>query len=251
MGVLYVSRVINDNGEMVMEEILFSSVDNFEGNKDEKKKTKRRTLTTALVAIVICILISVSLVLFLPRVKAINIVEQSLRIEHGDATSLHYNIEMKGSPHYEIDWKSSDERVATIDRSGRLIARGEGTCTIWVEASGKSDSVVVTVFKPTLFEIYKKYCNPDWAKISEDGRRLVLSTSMGSGDKFELWIDVLGALADCIETLGVPDETRSGDTVLVKSRGWNESYVTHPLRVTWIDNDDDIFYLECTMEYVD
>lgn len=54
----------------------------------------------------------------------------------------------------QIDWTSDNEAVATVDATGKVTAKGEGSATINVKAdkSGKSASIKVTVSNPTQIE---------------------------------------------------------------------------------------------------
>jgi len=45
----------------------------------------------------------------------------------------------------ELTWKSSDDKIATIDENGMVTARKNGTCIITVDAGGSSASCEVTV----------------------------------------------------------------------------------------------------------
>ena len=44
-----------------------------------------------------------------------------------------------------VDWRSSDEAVATVDGNGLVTAVGPGTCEIVASAGGYEDRCIITV----------------------------------------------------------------------------------------------------------
>lgn len=91
----------------------------------------------------------------------------------------HIVFDPEGAEYTEITWKSSDDKVATVDDDGNVTAVGNGDATITVTVDGKSATIPVSVTVPlesitiednnvTVYknkEVYVKVtANPDGAK---------------------------------------------------------------------------------------
>ena len=76
-----------------------------------------------------------------------------LALVAGGAAQLSAEVKVTGDAAKTVSWKSSDEKVATVDKDGKVTAVAEGTATITATSmvdENKSASVEVTVTKPRL-----------------------------------------------------------------------------------------------------
>lgn len=74
-----------------------------------------------------------------------------LALVAGGAAQLSAEVKVTGDAAKTVSWKSSDEKVATVDKDGKVTAVAEGTATITATSmvdENKSASVEVTVTKP-------------------------------------------------------------------------------------------------------
>ena len=72
--------------------------------------------------------------------------ETSIEVEVGKSVNLIPTVEPKNATNKAVEWKSSDDKVATVDANGRLNAIAEGTATITVTAKADAKiSASVTV----------------------------------------------------------------------------------------------------------
>ena len=73
-----------------------------------------------------------------------------------------------------VNWTSSDEKVAVIDKNGKIVAKSEGTTYITAKTTnGKTDSVAIKVRKSDTFSVDLKN-NIDVMSIKIDGNKDVL-----------------------------------------------------------------------------
>ena len=96
--------------------------------------------------------------------------------------------------------------VATVSSSGRITAKGEGTCTITATAGGKSDSVTVTVTSgPDFASLYYQYCESTWAEYGSDGSYLNIDTNPYNRDDQGLaYPAAYTAIKNVNKALGLP-----------------------------------------------
>ena len=74
-----------------------------------------------------------------------------LALVAGDTAQLSAEVKVTGDAAKTVAWKSSDAKVATVDKDGKVTAVAEGTATITATSTvdeNKSASVEVTVTKP-------------------------------------------------------------------------------------------------------
>ena len=74
-----------------------------------------------------------------------------LALVAGDTAQLSAEVKVTGDVAKTVAWKSSDAKVATVDKDGKVTAVAEGTATITATSTvdeNKSASVEVTVTKP-------------------------------------------------------------------------------------------------------
>ena len=80
-------------------------------------------------------------------VASVTLSQPSAEMIIGESISLRATISPSNATAREIMWASSKQSVATVDRSGRVVAVAEGTSTITATAGGKVGSCIVTVSK--------------------------------------------------------------------------------------------------------
>lgn len=79
-------------------------------------------------------------------VEKIEITPAELTLEMNESATLSYTLSPSDASDYKIEWKSSDDTVATIDEAGKLQALRPGTASISCTApSGVSKTCEVTV----------------------------------------------------------------------------------------------------------
>lgn len=84
-------------------------------------------------------------------IQGIQLNEKELEIPVGESISVGYTIKPEDATKKEIQWKSTDESVCTVDGSGLVTAIGKGKCDIICSAtdgSEKASKIAVTAFVP-------------------------------------------------------------------------------------------------------
>lgn len=144
----------------------------------QKKNTKKKALVPAILGGVAVLVLLLVLLLKGPSVDEIILAKNSLEMRTGDSTTVSYTISPDKASDVEVQWKSSNTSVATVSSSGKITAKGEGSCTITVTAGGKSDKMTITVKSgPDLKALYNKFCNSTWAEVGSDGTYLSIDTN--------------------------------------------------------------------------
>ena len=78
--------------------------------------------------------------------KGISLTTSSAKIKTGATTAIGYSIKPKSSQNTEIvDWRSSDEFVASVDENGIVKGVSEGSCTITATVRGRNLSAKAKV----------------------------------------------------------------------------------------------------------
>lgn len=83
-------------------------------------------------------------------VESIALSPKSLQLEVGASRSMAVQYNPSNVSDKSVAFKSSDTSVATVDYSGTVRAVGEGSAAITATASGKTDTVQVTVTRPAV-----------------------------------------------------------------------------------------------------
>ena len=78
---------------------------------------------------------------------SISLSKTSLTIQKGKSTTLKATVKGKSKT---VTWKSSDKTIATVDKSGKVTGKKEGTATITATANGVSAKCKVTVINTDL-----------------------------------------------------------------------------------------------------
>lgn len=180
----------------------------------QKKNTKKKALLPAILGGVAVLVLLLVLLLKGPSVDEIMLSKSSLEMRTGDTTTVSYTISPDKASDVEVEWKSSNTSVATVSSSGKITAKGEGTCTITVTAGGKSDKLSITVKSgPDLKALYNKFCNSTWAEVGADGTYLSIDTNPYDWDDQGLaYPEAYYAVENIIDELKLPSS-------LLKSMG--------------------------------
>lgn len=170
----------------------------------QKTNTRKKKLPIILGAVAVAI---VALILLLkgPSVEEIVLSKSSVELKVGDSTSVTYTIAPDKAGDADVAWKSSNESVATVTKSGKITGKGDGSCTITVSAGGKSDSLTVTVKSgPDFKSIYDTYCSSAYATVGADGSYLSIDTNPYDIDDYTE-SGSIQAIISVNTALGLPD----------------------------------------------
>jgi len=78
-------------------------------------------------------------------VSDITLDAEAFTLTVGEESQLTAKVQPEDAVNNSVTWSSSDENVATVDATGKVIAVGAGTAVITAEAGGKRDACTVTV----------------------------------------------------------------------------------------------------------
>ncbi len=80
--------------------------------------------------------------------KSVKMSKTKVSLKVGETTTLKATIKPKNVTDKTVTWKSSNKKVATVDKNGKVTAKKKGTCTITATTSnGKKAKCKVTVKK--------------------------------------------------------------------------------------------------------
>ncbi len=80
-------------------------------------------------------------------VQKISLNKTKISLNLGENYTLKATVTPKNAARADMVWKSSDDKIATVNSAGRITAKGSGTCKITAKLEGKSASATVTVTK--------------------------------------------------------------------------------------------------------
>lgn len=172
----------------------------------QKNKSKKKIVLPIIAGIVAVAVIVLILYLRGPSVDTITLSKSSLELKTNSSTTVSYTIAPEKSKDVKVTWKSSDESVATVSDSGKITAKGDGTCTITISAGGKTDSLTVVVKSGPRFKaLYYQYCDSTWADYGLDGSYLSIDTNPYDWDDDGLaYPEAYTAIAAVNDALGLP-----------------------------------------------
>lgn len=84
------------------------------------------------------------------RVETIELSKTEMALFVGKSETLTATISPENATYPTVTWKSSDEAIATVDESGKVVAVAEGTATITATADEKEATCTVTVSVPEI-----------------------------------------------------------------------------------------------------
>ena len=203
----------------------------------KKKKTKLIIIGCAVAAVVIA---GVFLTIYLTgRPSDIQLSKHSETVDVGNTVTLSYHITPERSQDAEVDWRSSNPDVATVE-NGSVVGVSEGDCEITVTTkNGIRDTCVLKVEpeKPDFNALYNKFCDPDWASVSPDGSSLTIDTNPNDRDNYsstEAYVGVMRineAVGFSSAVLERMESTRALDgTQTASSKTVEASWTYHPDR---------------------
>ena len=116
----------------------------------------------------------------------------------GQNASMRATIVPDYATNRKLTWKTSDEKIVTVDNRGRVVAISSGTATITVSADGKSDSKEITV--PELIQATALTLDADEITLSPGQSKSVVPifTPRNTEDKTIQWrsVDAIIATVD-------------------------------------------------------
>lgn len=80
-------------------------------------------------------------------VSDVTVEQTALNLTEGESEELKTTVSPENATDPTVTYKSSDEKVATVDENGKVTAVGEGTATITVKAGNVTKTLTVTVKK--------------------------------------------------------------------------------------------------------
>ncbi len=162
-----------------------------------------------------------------------------------------YELSYTMTPTRSVTWSSSDESVAVVEqiygeKAGRLIAKGNGECTITIKANSKSDEITVIVKEFNFLEEFSEYADEDWCEIGLDNSYIAIDTNPNDSyvsDSDEE--DALAAIAEINQILGFPDVVSQKMSSAIALNG-RETHSIDKYTVSWTYHPDN--GLEVTYE---
>ena len=216
----------------------------------EKKSFFSKVPKPALIgaAVVVAIIAVVAIILAIVNrdvpVEKIDMEEESIQLRVGDFMMLEYDIYPSKASSTGAEWKSSDEKVATVSSVGQVKAIGSGKCTITLEIDGEKGMVEVFVM-PDLKELYSEHCSSVWATVGSDGSYLEIDTNPYNRDNYSD-SSAISAIITVTEELGLPDSlisSMSSTTALMGRQ--SETFDDLGIKVEWAyhpDNGLEVIY---------
>lgn len=84
--------------------------------------------------------------------SSIKLKTTSKKLSVGSSTTLKYTLGPSGSIAKSLSWSSSNNKVATVDKSGKVVAKGLGKCTITAKLNnGKTSKCTITVNDKSIY----------------------------------------------------------------------------------------------------
>ncbi len=167
------------------------------------------------------------------KIASIDIVNGVGSLVEGKTATLTVKILPSNAEDKTVTWSSSDSKVLTVDKNGKVKAVKKGTATVTVKAeSGVSDSIKITVKSKEeeaakdkvkyLQQLVKAYVKPTYKSIdyaaTDAYKKAARSVSAGRGNVFDNW------RGDSSKDMGGTSCCAYVITVMYKS-GWDTSFL--------------------------
>ena len=91
-------------------------------------------------------------------VKKINIASRSMTLFKGDSTYASASVEPADATNANLDWSSSNDRIASVSSTGRVTAKSVGSCTLTAAAKdGSGVKAKITAYVEPTLPLYTDY----------------------------------------------------------------------------------------------
>lgn len=179
-------------------------------------------------------------------VEKVKLTETSVTLEENQFYSLKCTITPKDATDKTVTWKSSDSKIAKVNKKGQVTALKVGECTISATSgNGKTAECKVTVEEagPDLQAVYAILDDDYYCEIGYDGSYLEIDTNPYDIDDGSSYTGAL-LVQEANELLGLPDSvwTRMTNT---NALGGVQNYTTDKLNISWSyhpDNGLEVIY---------
>lgn len=212
----------------------------------KKKPKKKMFLILAGIALVlVTAIVAMAIIFSAPKkipVESVVLSETEIEIKEEETQTITCVVYPEDSSEKTVVWLSSDEKIATVDNTGKITAVKEGICTISATADGKSVTVNVTVIKkgPDFKKLYEEIDSDvkyGW-ELGADGSYLMADTNVYDLDDYSsssIWY----AIKDMNEKLGLPKSLDNDMAQTTWSMGrQNETFESVGIEVTWTYHPD-------------
>ena len=110
-----------------------------------EKNSKKKLMLPLIIGVAAVIVVVLVIALKPPKVESITLAEDTIELIQEDVIQINYTITPEKAQKREVEWTTSDESVATVDKKGNITAVGAGKCTITANAQEKTDTIDLTV----------------------------------------------------------------------------------------------------------
>lgn len=137
-------------------------------------------------------------VTFAAKIKELSITNKRSKTTVGKTFRLRTHIEPEGLKGQEIKWKSSDEKVATVDEKGRVTVLHSGNVRITASCGKKKDSCrikvnikgIITMIDDDGWKAFKEKLLPIVKEKKVSIATAVIPRWVGSQEKFMTWDEI-------------------------------------------------------------
>lgn len=170
--------------------------------------------------------------------ETLTLSKKQLEINVGDKITLICSDESS-----DVEWKSSDISVATVDSHGEVTATGTGTCVITASIGERTAETNVTVEnkKPDLRAIYEEFSSTaSYIEIASDDSYIIVDTNPYNSVQERLtYTDdtpkrAVNAMSKINNELGLPSSLleEMGNTTALDGKQ-SETFESAGVKVTW------------------